>query len=133
MKNARFWLLLLLAALLPIRSAIATAMLCPPAGVGPQTAGVSMNHHGHHGSMEAAGSHGHEHAETGHGAAHDGSALTTQDECNLCTAFCSVTPLVGPSPIAFMPHDPTSTAFPAFSAPAPSFLSDGQERPPRSL
>lgn len=135
MKNARIWLLLLLAVLLPIRGAMAAAMLCPPAGVGSQAEVVSADHHalGHHGVVGDMGAHHHAQSDNGSHGNEDGAPLIAQDQCNLCSAFCSVTPLVDSSPAAFAVHQLASASFPALSAPAPTFLSDGQERPPRSI
>ena len=63
----------------------------------------------------------------------DADASSPQDRCTLCAAFCSLTPLVGSAPGLFVPQALPAAPFPALSAPVPSFLSDGQERPPRSL
>ena len=116
MKSIRIWLLLLLAVLLPIRGAVAAAMLCPIAGSG---------------APPQAQMHEHEHASSHvHTAEHDHAKAA--DRCNLCSAFCSLTPLVGSAPTVAAPLELAAAAFPDFSAPPPSFLSDGQERPPRS-
>ena len=70
----------------------------------------------------------------GHGsAAAHGHEESTPDRCNLCSASCSATPLVRviegvPEPCAI-----GAATFPRLTVPAPSFLSDGQERPPRSI
>lgn len=128
MKLLRIWLLVLLAALLPIRGAMAAAMLCPPA-VGPHghqsVVGVS-SHHGH----EAA--HVHQQATADAAGAqhhHDGGS---HDKCSLCASCCSVVPLM--SAFVDLP-EPFGAAerFPELSVPAASFVSDGQERPPRSF
>lgn len=137
MKHLRIWLLLLLAVLLPVRGAVAAAMLCPPAGVGTQNQVRVLDHHlgSHHTMVRAAAeSVGHDHAMHDHGSAStdDGKSLSVQDKCNLCSAFCSMTPLVS-SPLTMpTPQEPGATAFPDLFAPPPNFLSDGQERPPRS-
>jgi hypothetical protein len=135
MKSARIWLVLLLAVLLPVRGAVAATMLCPIAGSGSQVElrveldssvhqaidhSIATNHEAAHGAQ-------HEH-DGGH---HDHAASGQPDKCNMCSAFCSVTPLVNTSPAILPPVDAANTVFPAFSAPAPSFFSDGQERPPR--
>jgi hypothetical protein len=142
-KKLRLWLLVLLAVLLPLRSALAGAMLCHVAGSGTQTearfdgqahlhahAAASALHHAHAGD----GTHGHA-AEDGPGDVRDAShepASGGGDKCNLCSAFCSVTALVGG--IATLPQPPElSGSFPRIDAPPPSFVSGGQERPPRSL
>jgi len=149
-KTLRLCFLLLLAALLPLRGAVAAAMLCPPAGVGTSAeAGVSTSAEvlamglatghamDHHAAADATAA---SHADGSHGpGSHDGSSQAhashdqgAPDKCNLCAAFCSLTPMLG-SPPTLPPSLPAATtAFPALSAPVPIFLSDGQDRPPRS-
>jgi len=88
--------------------------------------------------MGAADHAAHEHADHQHaehasdvpsaGEHHDGFG-----KCNLCCDFCSMTPLLSTLPSVPTPPSLSSVSFPAFLAPAPSFLSDGQERPPRSI
>lgn len=130
MKSVRVWLLLLLALLLPVRGAVAAAMLCPIAGSGVQTEVHVSGEHATHEAMHEP-MHEHEHdSSSAHAADHDHGKAA--DRCNLCSAFCSLTPLVGSVPTVAAPIELAATAFPDFSAPPPSFLSDGQERPPRS-
>ena len=131
-KTIRTLLLVLLAVLLPIRGAVAAAMLCPPSATG-------MDHH----TMMATTDHdehgGHQHADhsaEAHDASHSASAgphAGGVEKCNLCCDFCSITPLLSALPSVPTPQDLRLVSFPALFAPAPSFLSDGQERPPRSL
>lgn len=144
MKLLRICLLVLLAVLLPVRGAMATAMLCAPAGMGQ------------HGEMRVAGAeHAHQHAEPkahegaahshagqdiGDGVEHDhgSSALhghdsSSQDRCSLCSACCASPPLLSTPAGIVEPTALGAVSFPTFSAPAPTFLSDGQERPPRSI
>jgi hypothetical protein len=137
MKSARLWLLLLLAVLLPVRGAVAAAMLCPVAGGSVQVQAPAA----HAAHEEAAHEHAHAH-EGAHAHVQDASAPNAaaaddhakgSDGCNLCAAFCSLTPIVGSVPTVAAPADLTNTAFPEFSAPAPSFVSGGPERPPRSI
>ena len=142
MKTIRIWLVLLLAVLLPVRGAVAAAMLCPVAESGNQvelrlkhdhlSAHHAMDHAVEHSMAPSHGAeHGaqHEHA----GGHHDHASGGHPDKCNMCSAFCSLTPLVNTCPAIVPPVDAANTAFPAFSAPAPSFVSDGQERPPRTI
>ena len=117
MKTLRLCILLLLAVLLPVRGAVAAAMMCPPAGSGSP--------HAMHGSGEHAGHH-HEHAPR---AAHDHAV---GDKCSLCAACCTTAPLPSSVPGLSAPDDLRAAGFPAPLAQAPSFLSGGQERPPRS-
>ena len=126
MKILRLWLLVVLATLLPVRGAMAAAMLCPPAGVGTQSEMHAT--HGDAADMHAHAGHHHEAA-----AHHDEAPASGHDKCNLCSAFCSITPLLSDMPGVPPPLDVPSATFPDFSAPAASFLSDGQERPPRTL
>ena len=144
MKALRVWLLLLLAVLLPVRGAVSAAMLCPPAGVGTQSEVRVMNHSmGHHGDASASGHH--DHAAHDHGSdgtpdqiesigaeVQDAGPSGSADKCNVCSAFCSVTPLVGSAPTVPEPSPVVSRVVPPLSAPVPAFLSDGQDRPPRS-
>jgi len=131
-KIIRTLLLVMLVVLLPIRGAVAAAMLCPPSAAG-------MDHH----TMMAAADHdGHgDHQHADHSAnPHDSSRSGIADhhaggfeKCNLCCDFCSITPLLSALPSVPTPQDLSSVSFPALFAPAPSFVSDGQERPPRSI
>lgn len=132
MRTVRVWLLLLLAVLLPLRGAVAAGMLCPVAGSGIQSELMAHAHPASHRMMDDSAGHDHaamhhEHSSDGH---HDHGAA---DKCNMCSAFCSVTPLVSSLPTLFEPLDMAATSFPDLSAPAPTFVSGGQERPPRSI
>jgi hypothetical protein len=138
-KTARIWLLLLLALLLPVRGAVAAAMLCPIGMAGMEQemvlSGEAARHdarqhmHGQPAGPEQAAGHGHTADDDRH-ASHD---HTTSDRCNACSALCSLTPWVTAAPSVFEPLDPAAVKFSELRAPAPSFLSDGQERPPRTL
>jgi hypothetical protein len=99
-------------------------------------------HTGGHDAMDQAmGQHhadGHDHAgghvhasETGSGQPGDEHAAS--EACNACSAYCSLTPLLSNVPTLVEPLDPTAVKFNALSAPPPSFVSDGQERPPRTI
>ena len=132
MRIVRILLLVLLAVTLPVRGVMAAAMLCPPpAGMAGQAhvdeKAVAGPHD--HGEMHAP-----HHAEAGTPAAdhhHDGTA--SADTCNLCSACCSVPPVPAAALSVPVPHDFAAADFPRLSAPAPRFVSDGQERPPRSI
>lgn len=129
MKLLRVWLLLILAVLLPVRAAMAVAMPCGFAGV-DMPSEATYHHagaHGHAGSAHEPGQH-----DEGGGALHD-HEQSSSDKCNLCSASCSATPLLGTIAGVPEPLDRVSVAFPQLYAPAPSFFSDGQERPPRSI
>ena len=143
-KAVRVWLLLVLIVLLPVRGAVAAAMLCSAGNPGmgselridasghPATDHTTAHahadqHHGHDdadaGSHDHAGDGGHDHAQ-GH---------TGSDQCSLCSACCSITPLASTLPKLVAPLDARAVKFPDVSSPAPTFVSDGQERPPRSI
>jgi hypothetical protein len=114
-KTLRLWLVLLLAVLIPVRGAVAAAMLCLPSAV-PAHAEMQVEDHSHH-----------EHAD------HDGAGHHAGGQCTLCSACCSSASIPSSVPRVAMPPGLVATTFPNLSAPAPTFLSDGQERPPRSI
>ena len=142
MKTLRICLLVLLAVLLPVRGAVAAAMLCSPTSMSGHSQAQALSHvpsaeHAHHHeSMMAAADeapahdHASHHADEGAAGGHhnDGS----MEKCNLCCAFCTLAPMVSSLPSLPSPIDLSVISFPDLSAPAASFLSDGQERPPRS-
>jgi hypothetical protein len=138
LKTARLYFLVLLAVLLPIRGAVAAAMLCPIGGSGvqselrwqaPAAAHEAVDHamaHDH-GSSHGHASNGHDHHDD-----HGTQQQSAQDKCNMCSAYCSLTPLVSSAPTLPGPLDRAAIKFSDFSAPPPNFFSDGQERPPRT-
>jgi ABC-type Zn2+ transport system substrate-binding protein/surface adhesin len=142
-KSWRIWFLLLLAVLLPVRGAVAAAMLCPVAGSGMQLELAMEGHSSGHEAMDHAMAHdhsgSHDHAsshEHGTEASHDGHAghdHAGTEGCNACSAFCSATPLLSAMPSLAEPLDPAAVKFAELSAPPPSNVSDGQERPPRTI
>ena len=136
-RALRLCLLVVLAVLLPLRGAVAAAMLCSPTGTGMQSElriqpaahhaleqyqGIAHDHHG--------GAH-HDHATSEHPPGDQGHR--SSDHCNLCSAYCSITPLMSALPMLPHPLEPPAVKFPHFASPATTFLSDGQERPPRSI
>jgi len=147
-KAVRLWLLVLLAVLLPIRGAVAAAMLCPVGSSGMQSELRMQEHAAGHEAMDAGtahahGGHGHGH-EQGHNHANDhGDAAAdhhddeqaqgASDKCNTCSAYCSLTPMVSELSRLPEPTDSVAIKFPDLSFSAPTFLSDGQERPPRAI
>jgi hypothetical protein len=134
-KHLRVLLMLLLMVVLPVRGAMAAAMLCLPQD-GAQSQKVMVQHLG----GESAKSH--DHAQHGHG--HHSQAEDTQaeqdddvasgsaDDCNLCASFCSLTPLASTAPDLCHPWA-QGALNPAPSVTAPSFVSDGEDRPPRTI
>ncbi|GAA0739533.1 hypothetical protein LRH25_30855 [Ideonella azotifigens] len=136
-KTVRLCFLLLLAVLLPLRGAVAAAMLCSAGDAGSHNelrmaegsseANAGMAHHVVHeaGPSDARADAEHAHGEQRHH--HAGS-----DKCNMCSACCSLTPLVSAVPVLAEPLGFTAVRFASYTAPLPSFFSGGQERPPRT-
>ena len=115
--------MILLAVLLPLRGAAAAAPPCPGMGVGGELH-TSVAPLGHHAMMASHGAHAAHH----HGAGdRDG-----HPKCGACCDVCSVTPLFAGVPGLQIARDPTAVVFHDRNAPPPSFVSEGQERPPRS-
>lgn len=133
MKPVRIWLLLLLALLLPFRGAVAAAMLCPmgapghPAEVSLRAAPLAHVHAGH---MAVNGPAAEAQPPT---PAHEGGhEHTAGGTCHMCSAFCSITPLLSEPPQLLEPSLASAARFPELATPAPRHHSDGQDRPPRS-
>ena len=121
MKSLRIFVLVLLAMLLPLRGVSAATTLCEQLSTSHAEAIVLEHVH------EMAGDAGHDPSQQ-HDHGHTGA-----DKGRHCVSSCSATPLMTALPtFASVPRAGT-TAFPRFAAPAPTFLSDGQEQPPRSI
>ena len=141
-KSFRLCLLLLLVALLPMRGALAAAMLCNGGGLGgqAQTQLMSKAHaHAYEGGGESGDQHSHhEVAAHEHGTAHDHTGGGAHDDaggaekCSQCSTTCCATGLVS-ADLAFAASQPAPTVFSHLYAPPPSFVSDGQDRPPRTI
>ena len=131
-KTFRLWLLLLLAVLLPVRGALAVAMQCSP-----DSQVQAQAPHAHHSDEQHASRDGQAHHQL-EGAVHDHSDAAghdhagATDKCNLCAASCSATALVSASMTLVAPQS-VSAVFSHIHAPPPSFIPDGQERPPRTI
>lgn len=82
--------------------------------------------------QESAASHGCAASASGVDGAPAGHDHGSSDACNACAAYCSLTPLLGTVPALSGPQDPVALRFASVAALAPSFVSDGQERPPRT-
>lgn len=128
MKTFRIWFLLCLAVLLPVREAVAAAMLCSAGSAIVQSELRGGEHCNQH---DMAGSSATQHA--GSADVRDGHDPNTSGKCNLCSASCSLTPLVSETPRLPEPVALADVMFAEIPAPAPSFLSDAQDRPPRSI
>ena len=129
-KTLRLCLLLLLAALLPLRGAIAAAMPC--AGIGhqaPVALDGAQDHSEHH--MHSVADGDEQDLDHDHGASHHEHAGA--DRCNLCSSCCSATPMLATFSSTVVALEEPAADYPAFQASASTFLSDGQERPPRSI
>lgn len=137
MKTVRIWFLLLLAVLLPVRGAVAAAMLCPVAGSGAQMELAMGPHVAGHEAMDHVMAHdhagGHGPASGASGDGDPGHDHASPEGCNVCSAYCSLTPFVSNVPTLPEPLGLTDVGFTDLSAPPPSFVSEGQERPPRSI
>lgn len=128
----RAWLVVLLCVLLPLRASMAAAMLCPLAGSGVQAEVLHERAGAHHLMDEAIGAHHtHDHTHDHTRGHHDSGG--SPDKCNLCSAFCSATPIAGDPSLRLSALELPSATLPDPHAPAPTFTSGGQERPPRSI
>ncbi len=122
---------MLLALLLPIRSAVAGAMLCPE-GSSSAVHAQTSEHGGHDIHHDPGTAHRHDQTGSAHHDEQSGSAGHASG-CNVCATFCSMTPMPSAMPALAQPMEASTVTFPALPAPAATFQSDGQERPPRSL
>jgi hypothetical protein len=118
--------LIVLALLMPLRAAVAGAMLCP-------TGGTTVSHQQHPGmSDDSVATHAH-HEGMHHNAGQPSPASHAHDGgCNLCASFCSMTPMPSSAPTIEPALLAATLSFPALQAPSPSFQSGGPDRPPRS-
>lgn len=136
MKSLRVWLLVLLAVLLPLRGALAAALMCPVAGTGVQAeirlADPGHGHEHSHDAMHDGAVQQHAHADGSDGHHDHAGSGNAVDRCNVCSAFCSVTGVVG-APFALSEPPHAAIHFPHPLAAPPDFVPDGQERPPRSI
>lgn len=123
--------LVLLALLLPIRGAVAGAMLCPEGG--PSSAQMEgFEHAGHRMHEGPIAAHHHDAADPTPDHERSGSSGHSSG-CGICATFCSMTPILSAMPTVEPSTLAAALTFPAFAAPTPTFQSDGQDRPPRSL
>ena len=127
-KTLRVVFLVLLALLLPMRGAVAGAMLCPEGSSSPLPAQASK-HIGHDTHHDTGAAHHHGHAGSTHHDEQAGHATA----CNICATFCSMTPMLSAMPTLVQAMLASTLTFPELSTPSPTFQSDGQERPPRSI
>lgn len=120
MKLLRIFVLVLLATLLPLRGVSAAALPCEQ---------QPASH-----TELVASEHAHDMADTAgdeHSRQHDHDHIGA-DKGRHCLSACSVTPLISALPTIASPPAAGTIDFPHVAAPAPTFQSEGQERPPRS-
>jgi hypothetical protein len=125
-KILRIWLLLVLAVLIPVRGAIAAATPCAEQGVHQHAGHMALHEHAL--AMDDADEPLHDAAVPMHHHDHDGAG-----KCNLCASCCSATPMLTTFAPAIAQLDEPAATFPILQASAPTFVSEGQERPPRSI
>ena len=145
MKLLRTFILVLLTVLLPLRGAVAAAMLCPGAASmanASAAADVEDGMHGMHGMHDMHDMHAGHHMGTDQAAHHDHAtglapdASPTHDHASACT-FCADGGCCA-APLAFAPPTVSasvliaSTDFPAQAARIRDRHPDGQDRPPRT-
>jgi len=135
LKHLRIFVLVLLSVLVPLRGAVAAAMLCPD---GTHTkAAVAAAGYGHHNVHADHGMQEHHAALHDHAGNHapdiDSATDAHTNTCQFCASGGSVTPIAPPPSAVTSPLLPSSVMFPALSAPATVFFSDGQDRPPRTI
>lgn len=140
MKSIRFLVLVLLAALLPFRGAVAEVLLCAGHAGHAAMAADSSAHEEHRAASTDAASQDCEpavldqtqdHASKDTGEHHGTTGAVAK--CNTCTASCSMSPLVGETPAIPTPVPHPERHASTHDARAPSHLTDGPERPPRSI
>jgi hypothetical protein len=133
-KYFRTFMLVLLTVLLPIRGAVAAAMLCPgkASTVSTLAVGGHTEHEMHAGhGMEAHLSATHEHSHSD--APDESSAGAHSTACQFCAGGCCVTPLAFAPPCVQSPRVTASAAFPELTARVSAYHPDGQDRPPRTI
>jgi uncharacterized protein involved in copper resistance len=124
-KTLRLFVLVLLAMLLSLRGVSAAALLCEQQPVShTQVVEVEVDAHEH----DTASMPGHDHANHDHDHGH-----SDFDKGRHCVSSCSALPLMAVAPTVLTPTLAGTTVFPRFAAPAPTFQSGGQDRPPRSI
>jgi hypothetical protein len=136
MRVVRLVLIWIVAFAVPLQVAAAASMrFCADGPAALHARSAPPADHAHHagpsGSAHHADSAGHGH----HGGMHDTEASTTDDAaagaCSACAACCA--PMAPATVVAVPIQRATATPIAAPGAPSPAFLTDGPERPPRSL
>lgn len=131
MKLLRLFLILVLAALLPVRGALAVAMVCAPLSVPAALAPAPQAAHDHdHAIVQAQpDAPGADVAAESPHTAHAAHATA----CTACALFCALTPLTDSAPLLRATVALPAASFPPLVAQATRFERDGLERPPRTV
>jgi hypothetical protein len=141
-KYLRTILVVLLTVLLPMRGAVASAMLCPgqvPAGSEGAAAahaqrampeGQAMTLH--HEPAVPCGAHDHADEYAPMQAHDDATPASHAGACLFCAGGCCVAPLAFAPPSVQSPPLASTAAFPALIVRVAAYQSGGQDRPPRS-
>jgi len=134
-KHLGTFILVLLTALLPVRGAVAAAMLCPgEASTISTTAAAGHGGHDRHAGHDMDRHHTATHDHSHGPASDDSSSRAHATACQLCAGGgCCVTPLAFAPPSVESPLLIASVAFPALTARILDYQSDGQDRPPRTI
>jgi hypothetical protein len=128
-KLLRILLLVLLAVLVPLRGAIAAAAVCPDGA--PHFHSASGKHMHMHGN--SAGGMEHLHAIADVEPAHQAHVEHDSGKCSVCCASCTASANAPTFALTVVPLEASSSKFPPLTAGVPAFVSEGQERPPRSI
>jgi hypothetical protein len=133
-KTLRTFILVLLTVLLPVRGALAAAMLCPgettTIGTAATAGHVEHDMHADHAvDMHHATPHDHSHGAGSDESSPGGHATA----CQFCAGGCCVTPLAFAPPSVKIPRLAASAVYPALTARVTAFYPDGQDRPPRTI
>jgi len=135
-KTLRILLVVLLAMLLPLRSALAVVVHCGQQEA-PRTVSAVHEHAAQHHDVGVS-VHEHEGAHALPDAAEYSAQDASPDEpsaaldgCGMGTASCSSAPLMGFGPGIVLPAALAQADFPSYLARVASFLVDGPDRPPR--
>lgn len=135
MNKFRTWLLLLVAAIVPFKGAMAAAgMFCHEGFLQPARTIEAIHPHSLSGSP-AVHEHGQHHpmvanSESGE---HEDTAPVSTASCTICSAVCSAPPLPATANALDIPVVAGSERFPALTIPRPNAMIGGLERPPRTI
>lgn len=128
MKHLRIFILVLLALVLPVRGAVAAAMLCPE-GVGTGVVALVAEHGHQDRQVDEVVSHHH-----GMDSTIDDSSLGEHvSTCQFCPSGCCTASMVGTVASSGQPSLNSSVSYPALTVPSPAFQAGGQDRPPRTF